>query len=140
MSDNYIFIYGSLKRGYHNNHWLGKSSFLNTARTADAAYEMHPVTGFFPLVVAGNYRISGELFVVDDDILAGLDYLEGNGMSYTRQQIKLSSVDVLVWMYVYNYPDQLPPSDNLGVLVGTDGSVQTWLNPNDHFEFKEENT
>ena len=134
--ENYVFIYGSLKEGYHNGHWMDGTTHLRDAVTSDLAYEMHACTGMFPLVVPGKHRIAGELYVMDDAALADLDWLEGNGVAYTRKQIKLSGVDVLAWIYMYNFPDALPPADGLEFLVSTDGSVQTWLNPEDHFEFK----
>lgn len=137
--NNHVFMYGSLKRGYHNNHWLGDGLYLQDALTSDAAYEMHPVLGFFPLIVPGNYQISGELYVVSNEVLLVLDHLEGNGMSYTRKQIKLSGVDVLAWMYIFNYPDELPPDGDLGELVETKHNyIQTWLKPEDYFDFPED--
>lgn len=134
--NNYVFIYGSLKKGYHNDFWMEGTPMLQEAVTSDAAYKMHPTTGMFPLVVPGKYQIAGELYVISDRVLAGLDELEGNGMSYTRKQIKLSGVDAYAWMYIYNYPDTIPPSDGIGFLVRTEESVQTWLKPEDHFEFE----
>lgn len=134
--NNYVFIYGSLKRGYHNDKWMTGAAFLREAVTSKAEYEMHPTGGMFPLVVAGEHRIAGELYMVDDDILADLDRLEGNGDVYTRVQVKLSGVDALAWMYMFNYPDTIPPPDDLGFLVEVDGLIQTWLRPEDYFQFK----
>ncbi len=138
MNGNNVFIYGSLKRGFHNNHWLGDGSYLQDALTSDAAFEMHSVVGFFPLVVPGNYQISGELYVVSDEVLRGLDRLEGNGMSYTRKKIKLSGVDVLAWIYIFNYPNELPPDGDISMLIETKHHcIQTWLKPEDYFSFPE---
>lgn len=134
--EHYVFIYGSLKRGYHNDQWMEGTGFLGDAVTSDREYEMHACSGMFPLAVPGNNRIAGELYVLDDEALANLDWLEGNGISYTRKQIKLSGVDVFAWMYMYNFPDTLPPADGLEFLVSTDDFVQTWLNPEDYFDFK----
>jgi gamma-glutamylcyclotransferase (GGCT)/AIG2-like uncharacterized protein YtfP len=134
--NNLVFIYGSLKQGYHNDFWMEGTAFLQEAVTSDAAYCMHPTAGMFPLVVPGKYKIAGELYAVDDEALAELDRLEGNGDVYTRKQIKLSGVDAYAWMYTYNHTDNIPPTEGLGFLVSETDSVQTWLRPEDHFEFE----
>ncbi len=134
-AEHYIFIYGSLKQGYHNEHWMGGAILLQDTVTAEMAYEMHACTGMFPMVVPGDKRISGELYVINNNKLDNLDKLEDNGRSYTRKKIKLSGVDVLAWMYMYNYPDNIPPSEGLEFLVSTEDSIQTWLKPEDYFEF-----
>ncbi len=137
MSDNnYVFIYGSLKRGYHNAHWMTHATYINDAVTSKAEYEMHATSGMFPLVVPGDKKIAGELYAVDDSVLKALDLLEGNGDIYTRVQIKLSGVDALCWMYVYNFPDTIPLADGLEFLVDMQDLVQTWLRPEDYFKFK----
>eukprot|EP00735_Rhodelphis_limneticus_P002299 TRINITY_DN13115_c0_g1::TRINITY_DN13115_c0_g1_i1::g.10682::m.10682 TRINITY_DN13115_c0_g1::TRINITY_DN13115_c0_g1_i1::g.10682 ORF type:complete len:179 (-),score=21.37,sp/Q9M8T3/Y2910_ARATH/43.16/1e-16,AIG2/PF06094.7/8.9e-16,AIG2_2/PF13772.1/0.015 TRINITY_DN13115_c0_g1_i1:128-625(-) len=90
-----IFVYGTLKRGYPNYCLLENdgSKFLGTATTVEK----------FPLVVARDiyapclldipgegFNVKGELFAVNDEVLADLDRLEGVAVDfYRRLPIKL---------------------------------------------------
>lgn len=74
-----VFVYGTLKRGFPNHHYMSTSKLLGVYRTAER----------YPLVVGGRYfspsllpepgtgkRILGELWEVDDATLVTLDELE----------------------------------------------------------------
>lgn len=90
-----IFVYGTLKRGFPNY-----AAFLN-----DACYRGDYVTAIaYPLVICRpwfvpsllpepgfGYRVSGELFEVDDATLALLDELEGlsQPLGYHRDIIEI---------------------------------------------------
>ncbi len=84
-----VFVYGTLKHGYHNN------SLLHTATLVKA----DTVEGFklydcgFPIAKASEgEKISGELYEIEDDgTLARLDRLESNGSMYNRTPVVTSS-------------------------------------------------
>lgn len=135
--NNLVFTYGSLKKGYHNHFFLERAHLLQEAVTSDAAYQMHATDGLFPLVVSGDKKIAGELYVMDDATLAELDRLETNGIAYNRIQIKLSGVDAFAWMYMFNEDLPLLPADGVEFLVGEEKGVQTWLRPEDYFHFED---
>ncbi|TXH08130.1 MAG: gamma-glutamylcyclotransferase [Spirochaetes bacterium] len=98
MTLHKLFVYGSLKRGFGNHRFLSESTFLATTTTADPAYSMLSL-GAFPAVVDGGVdMIQGELYEVDDNTLAQIDMLEGNGRFYERFQVLLSNGEV-AWMY-----------------------------------------
>lgn len=74
-----VFVYGTLKRGFPNHHYMKSSRFLGAHRTVER----------YPLVVGGRHfspslfpepgngrRISGELWEVDEETLGRLDELE----------------------------------------------------------------
>lgn len=134
--NNYVFTYGSLKEGYHNHFFLENASLLQKAVTSDAAYQMYATEGLFPLVVSGDKKIAGELYVMDDYTLSELDRLESNGTAYNRIQVKLSGVDAFAWMYLFNEDLPLLPTGGMDFLVGEENGVQTWLRPEDYFEFE----
>jgi gamma-glutamylaminecyclotransferase len=72
-----VFVYGSLKRGFENHDLLGAAVFTGKAITA-ASFRM--MDGPYPVLResgAGRFRVSGELYEVDDRTLAALDDLEG---------------------------------------------------------------
>ncbi|XP_014087300.1 putative gamma-glutamylcyclotransferase CG2811 [Bactrocera oleae] len=121
MSGNLIkvFVYGTLKRGEPNHHWLtrsenGHSRFLCEAQTVVK----------FPLVIGTRYNIPfllnkpgvgynvyGEVYEVDDTMFANLDVLEDYPNYYDReiQQIKTEKNEYIdCWLYlIKQYPDQL---------------------------------
>ena len=74
--------------------------------TSDANYRMISM-GSYPGVVELDGQdehcyILGELYEVDDDTLARVDRLEGNGSFYTRKIVELSETDdtIEAWMYL----------------------------------------
>ena len=91
--DNLVFVYGSLMSGLHNNYILRKSKFLGRARTTFDKYEMY-TAGNFPVLREvkddeGNY-VYGEAYAVDADTMMNLDWLESNGVMYSRKKIRVS--------------------------------------------------
>lgn len=92
-----IFVYGTLKRGQPNHHRMldsanGEAGFLSTACTVQK----------FPLVIAGphnvpflldvpgqGHRIRGELYTVDERMLAFLDDFEMVPTRYQRVPVEL---------------------------------------------------
>lgn len=73
-----VFVYGTLKRGGSNHHWMTGQRFLGDARLAPG-HGLYSL-GEYPGLVAepgATERVRGELWAVDDAGLAGLDELEG---------------------------------------------------------------
>lgn len=99
----WVFVYGTLKRGYKN------SKLLNDARrigvdcvTAESNYHMYLSKGSgFPYVKKSKStlmgvspkRIRGELYQVPLDTLCQLDFLEGNGRHFFRKKTSV------IWNY-----------------------------------------
>jgi gamma-glutamylaminecyclotransferase len=81
-----IFVYGTLRQGFHNHHYVRGSLFLGTATTL-AQYAMYVAAGI-PYVMANEarYRICGEIYRVDATMLAALDRLEEHPHVYCRQE------------------------------------------------------
>ncbi|MGE0765981.1 MAG: gamma-glutamylcyclotransferase [Hyphomicrobiaceae bacterium] len=103
-----IFVYGTLKRGFPNHHYMRGATYVGDARTVDA----------YPLVVGGvwftpylipekgdGHRVKGEVWDVPDHMMPALDKLESvhlpNG--YRRQIIAAvldgASEAVDAWTY-----------------------------------------
>lgn len=81
-----LFVYGTLRRGERHHDELGGSIFLRLARTA-CRYAVRDVAGF-PALLPGTNEVPGELFEVDDALLARLDVFEGE--TYARRLVELS--------------------------------------------------
>lgn len=97
-----IFVYGTLKRGRHNNYMLGPSKFLGVYLT-ERMFTMYDGKGFPYVVPEGSNTIIGELYEVDDKILERLDWLEGvKANHYKRIEIRIFSAteETVAWIYV----------------------------------------
>ncbi|EDW61830.2 putative gamma-glutamylcyclotransferase CG2811 isoform X1 [Drosophila virilis] len=114
-----VFVYGTLKSGEPNHHWLttktnGHARFLAKGTTMIR----------FPLVIGTRYNIpflldkqgvghnvQGEIYEVDDTMLSNLDVLEDYPRYYDRepQTILTDQNEKLeCWLYlIRNYPDAL---------------------------------
>ena len=96
--NNYVFVYGTLKRGFGNSVLLNEAEFVQEAVTSPE-FTMRSL-GFFPGVqLVGETPISGEIYKVTDLELKRLDRLEGYPNFYNRKQIEIPGVDVRPWMY-----------------------------------------
>jgi gamma-glutamylcyclotransferase (GGCT)/AIG2-like uncharacterized protein YtfP len=117
-----IFVYGSLKRGFRNHHFLATSRFIGTGTTRPD-FDLLDL-GYFPAAIKpGTFAIQGELFGVDRHTLQNLDRLEGNGTFYQREQnaVILDGVGLVrAWIYLLLQPAGLPP-------VHADGHLKTWM-------------
>jgi gamma-glutamylaminecyclotransferase len=71
-----IFVYGTLKKGYHNHGYLEGSTFLGFAKT-EPIYTMHS-NKYYPIVQRrGTTPISGEVYKVEEKALPAIFALEG---------------------------------------------------------------
>jgi gamma-glutamylaminecyclotransferase len=101
----FVFVYGTLKRGYRNHHWLAGQTFISEART-EAGYILYGL-GEYPGMVQAEKDVDGvvgELWQVTPEALADLDELEGlaEGL-YERGPIKLASPAVTDPVETYLY-------------------------------------
>ena len=99
-----VFVYGSLKQGYWNNSLLRSSELLFRANTVDKVYKMVDLGSFPAVVKEGDFKISGEVYNVDDTTLQRLDALEGNGSFYMREEVLVEPLSAnpktLAWIYI----------------------------------------
>lgn len=113
-SPHLIFVYGTLKRGFHNHErFLTMSTFKGAFRT-DQPYPL-VVMGSLPFLLAPmdgkGFRVAGEVFEVDDRTLTNLDRLEGHPEWYRRTPIKVSNDKydrLAVEAYIRQPPFTLP--------------------------------
>lgn len=103
-----VFVYGTLKRGFPNYHYMAGATFLAEATTVDA----------YPLVVGGTYftpylipekgignNVNGELWDVPEAMMPALDELEATHLpnGYRRTLIPVMPArggePVKAWTY-----------------------------------------
>lgn len=104
-----VFVYGTLKRGFWNHHFLETSAFLGNAVTLER-FALYVET--IPFVVKGQSvsRISGEVYKVEEKQLALLDKLEGHPHWYRREQTPVlldtqSGTERKIEAWVYFFPN-----------------------------------
>lgn len=128
MASYLVFVYGTLKRGEPNHHYMNKATFITGAKSVDK----------FPLVIASKYNIPflldkpglghvkfhlllnysftadflsspfqniyGEIYNVNEEVLAELDILEAHPELYTREERDFHAEDgsiIRAWIYVF---------------------------------------
>lgn len=123
-----VFVYGSLKGGFINDEFLALSRFVCETHTEDFRFEMKSITGLFPAVRNGQFRIQGEVYEITGHTLWHLDRLEGEGDFYKRTKVKVEGIDDPVWMYLLNTDSRdlfLPGCDH--VHTDLDNLIQKWI-------------
>lgn len=94
--DHLVFVYGTLKRGFYNEHFLRDAHYMGLGVTADASFLMYPGGGFPVLFrqedkqhIERQGRVRGEVYAVNLDTMCKLDMLESNGSMYHRQKCRV---------------------------------------------------
>jgi gamma-glutamylcyclotransferase (GGCT)/AIG2-like uncharacterized protein YtfP len=121
---NLLFVYGTLRKDYGNHGFLKNAHFVGEAKTQDK-FVMH-CRGYIPFVSESQAisQIVGEVYELDDSILASIDHLEGcfpkgDGSGefeasswYIRKQVPVEFVGyeghTRVWMYFNEQETQHP--------------------------------
>jgi gamma-glutamylaminecyclotransferase len=101
-----IFVYGTLKRGGLNHHFLAGQRFAGEARTAPG-FRLYDLGGYPGMVTQPDDTegVIGEVWEVDSDALVQLDALEGlaEGL-YRREPVPLLSPFADRGVEAYLYP------------------------------------
>lgn len=82
-----VFVYGTLRRGCYNHHYLQDTPCLGACRSAPA-FTMLDLGPFPGVVRGGTTGVCGEVYRIDAADLARLDELEGYPVDYTRELIE----------------------------------------------------
>ena len=97
-----LFVYGTLKRGFHNAYYLRDARFLGEF-TTDPVYSMYHFGSYPAVSEFGRTAITGEVYEISTLQLASIDRLEWYPDFYQRLVIETSFGEA--WMYVVS--DQL---------------------------------
>lgn len=121
-----VFVYGTLKRTYHNFHYLKNAKYLGEGHIEGIMFHC----GGFPAVsLAERFcQVKGEVFEATDDEVYAMDKLEGHPDWYLRIQIHIFPYG-LCW--VYTFPRQFSDKENFIIPGGEWKGAQTptvrWL-------------
>tara|TARA_R110000751_G_scaffold301787_1_gene415450 strand:+ start:223 stop:585 length:363 start_codon:yes stop_codon:yes gene_type:complete len=110
-----VFVYGSLKQGFHNHRLMEGATYVGEGTIAAAAMFS---LGSFPAVVHGTGVVYGEMWEVSGAQAQALDRLEGHPTFYRREEllVELSDGELhTAWVYIYqgdtNHSRPIPSGD-----------------------------
>ncbi len=92
-----LFVYGTLKHGFHNAFYLIDAEYLGEFTTR-SDYSMFDFGGFPAVSEGGNCAIVGEVYAINEEHLAATDRLEWHPGFYQRVVIETAYGEA--WMYV----------------------------------------
>src|SRR5258707_693683 len=103
MSKTILFLYGTLKRGHKNHHFLAGQEFLGEAITMPL-YRLYGIDWHPGMVLdtEKGLEVKGELWAVDEAALAAMDEYEGVPSWFIRQDIAVRDHFETVQAYLYN--------------------------------------
>ena len=99
---NKLFVYGTLKKGFNNHHYVKEYECLGEANTV----EKYPMinSGYFPSLIDDKgigYYIKGFVYLVDDNQLVKIDNLEGHPTFFQRKEIDIAIGDEIIKCWCY---------------------------------------
>jgi gamma-glutamylaminecyclotransferase len=108
QNDHLMFVYGSLKRGFHNHSLLRDEEFLGYGNTNDSCFLLtHEYAGFpcaslykpdiYPKLKPA--KIQGEVYKISGISLYWVDVLEGNGAFFNRKIFNVNGYGKC-WIYI----------------------------------------
>lgn len=90
----YLFVYGSLKRGFENEHMLDRAKYISKATTVRKFAMYTSKGGEYPYLLKDKplNNIEGEIYkIARKDLLKKIDIFEGSPDYYTRESIEVKS-------------------------------------------------
>ena len=102
-----IFVYGTLKKGFHNHGFLKSATYIGDAWTKKEYTLLTDHYNGLPYVIREpSYPIQGELYEVDEFTFMTIDNLEGHPHFYYRELVDLfiplskdKQIDERGWLY-----------------------------------------
>ena len=100
-----VFVYGTLMRGEGAHSYLAKAEFVGEYRLPDyAIYDLGWYPGIRPKKGSVVY---GEVYAVDDRMLAEMDRYEGEGSLYHRTPVVVENETGTVNAVAYVYAKEI---------------------------------
>jgi gamma-glutamylaminecyclotransferase len=87
--NTFLFVYGSLKEGFHNHYKLVNYQKIGKAITSEKYCMYAESNNRFPYVIKeiSKFNIKGELYKIDETLLKNIDIFEGTPIHYIREEI-----------------------------------------------------
>ncbi|CAH0528893.1 gamma-glutamylcyclotransferase family protein [Vibrio hippocampi] len=100
---NTVFVYGSLKQGFSNDHLMAEAKYLGDGTTQSSDYHLVSLGSYPAALKHGRHPIVGELYQVDDNTFHHLDLLEEHPDFYCREWVAIEDSNgekVAAWLYI----------------------------------------
>ncbi len=125
-----VFVYGSLlSHCYNHKYYLRNQKYLGAACLN--GYSLYSL-GSYPGVVAdGQGTVLGEVYEINEKVLARLDRLEENGRRYTRRPVMVQVGEETIDAVVYVYNGTVQPDKKIGL------EAQPWSDRRDKRSYEE---
>lgn len=106
-----VFVYGTLRKGQSNHHFLQECELLGQYNT-DPSYSLFNL-GPYPAVIEGKKSILGEVYLIDEETLGWLDKLEDIPVEYRRETIETPFGRAWIYLYqkAYKLDDEIITGD-----------------------------
>jgi len=85
-----VFVYGTLLVGEHNHRLLKGAQLISDEARTQPGFQLYDLGRYPALVRDGDQAVLGEVYEVDEPMLAALDRLEGHPDLYRRTGIVLA--------------------------------------------------
>ncbi len=114
-----LFVYGTLKRGAGNHHWLADQTFVSDAQT-QPGFRLFDLGEYPGLVVWPEDKdgVAGEIWSVDAECLRRLDEFEGIAQGlFRRMPVPLKRPSGAEWaepVDAYVYPHSVAGRPEIG--------------------------
>jgi gamma-glutamylaminecyclotransferase len=92
-----VFVYGTLKRGQRNHHYLVQAEFVGD-HLSEECFSMYQFDDYPAVTENGSHAVSGEIYRVNRLGFEMLDELEGYPRFY--QRIEIATDYGCAWMYI----------------------------------------
>ena len=83
-----LFVYGTLRTGMPNHGQVASARLVGLVRTRPS-YTLFDLDDYPGMARGGRTAVVGELYEVDDALLAELDSFEGHPHLFTRESVAL---------------------------------------------------
>lgn len=125
----FLFIYGSLKKGFDNHHIIEKATYISKAMTVDKFAMYKNKKGDYPYLVKNEHidNINGEVYKINrKDLLRKIDEFEDSPNYYQREKIKIKTRSGIKTAYTY--------FSNSNMKIKNQKSMNEWKHP-EKFDF-----
>lgn len=100
MNNIIIFVYGSLRKGCYNNHYLTNCEYIDSIKLT--GFKLYKLCESYPAAVKTNNdndQIVADVYKIDQLKLNQLDLLESHPEYYERVQIYNKQLNLTGWIY-----------------------------------------
>jgi gamma-glutamylcyclotransferase (GGCT)/AIG2-like uncharacterized protein YtfP len=93
-----VLVYGTLKKGYSNHHFMFKSKYIKNTEIKGSLYLKKD--RYFPhLILKGEDLIECEIYEVSENCLTYLDRLEGHPNFFERKELEIENEKMFIYEY-----------------------------------------